>query len=479
MVGRLLRVTGTALAMAVALVTPVVATATATPASADTVVAGCTIVSNPTATHFTNCPNHNFAGASLSGLNLSYANFAGAIFVTCTNGPPATAANCVITDLTNANLTRANLSGAVLSANTTKGPISIYGLATGSANLSGADLEGADLSTGNGRANFTGANLAGANMANGNFGAANFTNANLTGATLTGAVMASDVEPFGVTVYATLTGANVTSTLLVPSNRSVTATSQAGAVATWSTPSGIPGATPGSCTPASGSTFPLFTSTVTCQVRDNNGDVATGTFQVNVAPTTQYFTRVPVPSDGAVLAGAPYLDAAAGDSPGVTKVVFEVSGGTLSNQVIATATPTIVGWLAQWNTTTVPNGTYTLESVATDADNNTDTSTPITVTVNNQPPVTAVLIPSNGATLSGSTTLDASASNATSVEFRLFGGSYGYNAPVLCTATLTYYGWVCSWNTTTVPNGSYVLLSEAFNSAGSTFSSGVRITVHN
>ena len=43
-----------------------------------------------------------------------------------------------------------------------------------------------------------------------------------------------------------------------------------------------------------------------------------------------------------------------------------MSGGTLTNQVIATATPTIYGWLAQWNTTTVPNGTYSLESVATD-----------------------------------------------------------------------------------------------------------------
>ena len=41
---------------------------------------------------------------------------------------------------------------------------------------------------------------------------------------------------------------------------------------------------------------------------------------------------------------------------------------------------------------------------------------------------TSVLVPSNGATLSGSTTLDASASNATSVKFLLFGGSYGYSA---------------------------------------------------
>src|ERR1035441_4008596 len=53
----------------------------------------------------------------------------------------------------------------------------------------------------------------------------------------------------------------------------------------------------------------------------------------------------------------------------------------------------------------------------------------------NPPPTTSVVIPSNGATLSGSTLLDASASNATSVKFQLFGGIYGFFGPVLCTAT--------------------------------------------
>ena len=155
-----------------------------------------------------------------------------------------------------------------------------------------------------------------------------------------------------------------------------------------------------------------------------------------------------------------------------------MSGGALSNQVIATATPTIYGWLAQWNTTTVPNGTYTLQSVATDADNNTDTSTAITVTVDN-PPTTSVLSPSKGATLSGSTLLGASASNATSVEFWLLGGSYGLSGHLIGTATPTYYGWLDIWNTTTVPNGSYLLLSEAFGAGGSAFSSGVSVTVAN
>ena len=115
--------------------------------------------------------------------------------------------------------------------------------------------------------------------------------------------------------------------------------------------------------------------------------------------------------------------------PGVTSVVFELSGGSLNDQVVATGTSTIYGWLAQWNSTTVPNGTYSLVSVATDKDEDTDTSTPVSITVNNPLPTTSILIPSTGATLSGSTYLDASASNATAVNFLLFGGSYGYAAP--------------------------------------------------
>jgi Bacterial Ig domain len=95
------------------------------------------------------------------------------------------------------------------------------------------------------------------------------------------------------------------------------------------------------------------------------------------------------------------------------------------------------------------------------------------------PPTTSILVPSSQATLSGSTYLDASASNATTVKFLLLGGSYGYNAPTVCTATPTYYGWLCSWNTVTVPNGSYLLVSEASGPGGNTYSAGVGITVKN
>ena len=41
------------------------------------------------------------------------------------------------------------------------------------------------------------------------------------------------------------------------------------------------------------------------------------------------------------------------------------------------------------------------------------------------------------------------------------------------------YGWLCGWNTTTVPDGSYVLVLLATNTVGSAASSGVGITVDN
>ena len=148
--------------------------------------------------------------------------------------------------------------------------------------------------------------------------------------------------------------------------------------------------------------------------------------------------------------------------------------------MIGTATLTLYGWVYSWNTTTVPNGSNALLSEAFNSAG-TAFSSGVSITVNNSPPpTTSVLIPANGATLSGTAaTLDASASNATSVEFWILGGSYGYTGKMIGTATLTLYGWVYSWNTTTVPNGSYALLSEAFNSAGTAFSSGVSITVKN
>ena len=154
----------------------------------------------------------------------------------------------------------------------------------------------------------------------------------------------------------------------------------------------------------------------------------------------------------------------------------------LSTVVIATATPTIYGWLAQWNTTTVQNGTYTLQSLVTDIAGNFVYSTGISVTVANAPPTTAVLIPSSGASVSGtSSLLDASASaNVTYLTFEISGGKL--SDQVIAIATPTIYGWLAQWNTTSVPDGTYSLQSVAsysryFLSSGT--SAPVTITVAN
>jgi hypothetical protein len=184
-----------------------------------------------------------------------------------------------------------------------------------------------------------------------------------------------------------------------------------------------------------------------------------------------------IPSNG-TLSGSSTLDASASNA---TSVQFRLFGGSYgySGPVLCTATLTIYGWLCGWNTATAPNGSYTLVSEAFGA-GGTTYSTGVSITVNNPLPATSVLIPSSGATLSGTAaTLDASASNAASVEFLLFRGSHSHSGHLIGTATSTIYGWLDSWNTTTVPNGTYTLVSEAFGSGGSAFSSGVSITVHN
>jgi peptidoglycan/xylan/chitin deacetylase (PgdA/CDA1 family) len=97
------------------------------------------------------------------------------------------------------------------------------------------------------------------------------------------------------------------------------------------------------------------------------------------------------------------------------------------------------------------------------------------------PPTTSILVPSNGAALSGSTVLDASATDnvkVSRVEFHLTGGNF--NNAFIGAATLTQYGWIYSWDTTSVPNGPYTLNSVAYDAAGnSSRSPNVNIAVQN
>jgi hypothetical protein len=78
------------------------------------------------------------------------------------------------------------------------------------------------------------------------------------------------------------------------------------------------------------------------------------------------------------------------------------------------------GWAAV-DTTAFYNGTYTLQSVATRG-GAVGTSPGINVTFNNPVPTPKVVLPENGATVSGVFYMDAVASSGATVNFLFSGG---------------------------------------------------------
>jgi hypothetical protein len=205
-------------------------------------------------------------------------------------------------------------------------------------------------------------------------------------------------------------------------------------------------------------------------------NTASAPFFVNNPPTTS----VVLPSAGASLAGTTNLDAFAHDYGTVTKVEFHLTGGSLNQALVGTASLTEFGWLVSWNTTTVSNGTYTLQSEAYDAAGLSAFSPGVTITVNNPPPSTAVVAPSSGATVKGTQVLfDATASSGVSqVKYELTGGTL--TKSIIATATPTIYGWLAQWNSQSVPDGTYTLQSVAAYPGGVAGTSpGITITVGN
>ncbi len=90
------------------------------------------------------------------------------------------------------------------------------------------------------------------------------------------------------------------------------------------------------------------------------------------------------------------------------------------------------------------------------------------------PPTTSITAPANGATVSGTTTITASASDnvgVTKVEFYI-------DSALVSTDTASPYSY--DWNTTTYPNGAHTIFSKASDAAGNVgTSSTISVTVAN
>ena len=113
--------------------------------------------------------------------------------------------------------------------------------------------------------------------------------------------------------------------------------------------------------------------------------------QVHVAPVSggegqtfpKLVTNLFIPANDATLSGTAVLDASVTGYFVVTKVEAYLTGGSRHDTLIGTATRSYFGWAIRWNTTTVANGTYQLQSVAYDVAGRSSHSEAITITVKN------------------------------------------------------------------------------------------------
>jgi hypothetical protein len=200
-----------------------------------------------------------------------------------------------------------------------------------------------------------------------------------------------------------------------------------------------------------------------------SGDMTLATLVGNVQPTVSIVS----PAPGATLSGTNVvIDATASDSLGITSVQFKVDGANVGSPV------TVSPYTYSLNTTLFSNGAHTLTATATDQGGNSATSAAVSVTVNNagsSSPTVSITAPTNGATVSSTVTVSASASDSVgiaSVQFEIDSANVG---TAVTTAPYTF-----SWDTTKSTNGAHALTAIATDKAGhSAVSSTISVTVNN
>ncbi len=212
--------------------------------------------------------------------------------------------------------------------------------------------------------------------------------------------------------------------------------------------------------------------------KDAGGNLASSGDQTFATPTTADTTAptvsITAPSSGATVSGDVTVSANASDNVGVAGVQFQLDGANLGAE--DTASP----YSVSWNTPAASNANHRLTAVARDAANNRTTSASVTVTVNNStpdttPPAVSMTAPSQGATVSGTVSVSANASDnagVAGVQFKLDGNNLG--------AEDTAAPYSISWDTGTSSDGSHSLTATARDAAGNrTTSAAASVTVLN
>ena len=212
---------------------------------------------------------------------------------------------------------------------------------------------------------------------------------------------------------------------------------------------------------------------VTARARDVAGNVTTSApVTVTVANPDIAAPTVVVSAPTGSMSGTVSLSATASDNVGVSGVQFFVDGNAVG--VEDSSSP----YGVSFNTTTIANGVHTVTARARDAAGNTTVSAPVSITVAN-PDITAPTVsltgPANGASVSGTVSLTATASDnvgVSGVQFLVDNVALG--------AEDTSSPYSATWDTTTASNGTHTLTARARDAAGNTTTtSAVTVTVAN
>jgi len=90
---------------------------------------------------------------------------------------------------------------------------------------------------------------------------------------------------------------------------------------------------------------------------------------------------VSLPLNGSTVHGKQVLDVVVSDLFNVTKVDYSLSGPGLEGVTFASGSRTYYGWIGGWNTSTVPNGRYTIEATVYDSGGQSVRTRPVEVRV--------------------------------------------------------------------------------------------------
>lgn len=217
----------------------------------------------------------------------------------------------------------------------------------------------------------------------------------------------------------------------------------------------------------------LGAHTVYAKAYDTFNNTATSsTVNFTVVDQTGPTVSMSAPAASAVVNGtSTTVSASASDNVGVVGVQFKLDGVNLGTE--DTTTP----YSVTWNTTSATNGTHSLTAVARDAAGNNTTSTAVSVNVDNAAPSVSITAPTGGSNVSGTVTVNASASDNS-------GGSgiakVEFYVDNVLKSTDTTSSYSFSWNTSTYALGAHSLTAKAYDKAPAanvTTSSAVSVTL--